>query len=1005
MVSTPPGSVAVPQCGQKRLPEGMDARQAAQDTGADYRRPRPTLNDNHGPRVMIGQRFGSYEFVEKLGQGGMGEVYRARDTKLNRDVAIKILPAAFAADPARLARFDTEGQTLARLNHPNIAHVYGVLEIDGGNAIVMELVEGEDLSARLARGALPIDEALTVARQIAAALAAAHELGVIHRDLKPANIKVRADGDVKVLDFGLAKALGPGSDGQPSPDAANSPTLTVRGTKMGMIVGTAAYMAPEQARGKAVDRRADVWAFGLVLFEMLTGRRAFAGENVSDVIAAVLRDPVPLDRLPAGTPDAARRLLRRCLDKDRAARLDSMSAARLEIDEALQDPVTFRPRSQLPVDLPEIPPGGFQLPAADAPGNAGGSSDQRPPSDNRAPEDRAPENRAAEHRAAPALRRNRDASARNPVVVVLLVAVAAWLGITQPWKRLPASTGMQIAIDPGFDGTVVSDLHTEMAFSPDGRTIAFSGREREGGRTRLYLRRLDRLDATALQGTEDASFPFFSPDGKWIGFFLPGRLCKTPIDGGAVSVLADVQIPRGAVWGEDGVITFAPLAIPNAGLQRVPSAGGAVTPLGPMAPGHITQRWPQVLPGGRTFLYTGSSSVDTFEAACLVTQEIGGTPKVVHCGGYAWRYVPDGHVLYVNGGTLFAAPFDLSKLAITGPAVAVVPQVRGAPASGAAQFAVSPDGTLAYLPGDAAEQSIVRLVDRDGSSRTLTNVPPGWQTIAFSSDGTQLAFDSASSNAGIWLYDVNRGTASRLTRSHDDSTPVWSPDGRRLAYSSAVDGPGTLWTLPADGSDQPRRLTTHAFLQVPDSWSPDGRALLFSQATQRNQFDLWLLPIESDGVSGFKAGTPKPFVETAANEGFGTFSPDGKWIAYTSDDSGTYQVYVRAASGSGGRYQVSATNGVWPQWSRAKAELLFGALDNRVMSVTWSVENGAFRSSRPEPWTPARYESRSTFPPFALHPDGSRLAMAVEPSPAQARSVVLVTGFAAGLSAKTRRAP
>ena len=931
---------------------------------------------------VIGQRFGSYEILEKLGQGGMGEVYRARDTKLNRDVAIKIVSAAFAADPARLARFDTEGQTLARLNHPNIAHVYGVIEIDGGSAIVMELVEGEDLSARIARGAMPIDEALTVARQIAAALAAAHEIGVVHRDLTPANVKVRADGDVKVLDFGLAKALGPLTDGV-SPDAANSPTLTVRGTKMGMVVGTVAYMAPEQARGKTVDRRVDVWAFGLVLFEMLTGRRAFTGDAVSDVIASVLRDPVPLDRLPAGTPDAARRLLRRCLDKDRSTRLDSMSAARLEIDEALLDPVTFRPRSQLPVDLPERPPGGFQLPAATAPAA----------------------NAAPEKAVASTPERHRDTSARNPVAVVLLVAVAAWLGITQPWKTSRPSTAMQIAIDPGFDGAIVPDLHTEIAFAPDGRTIAFVGRPGDGGRTRLYLRHLDRLDASPLPGTEDASFPFFSPDGKWLGFFLPGRLGKIPIDGGAVTLLASVQSPRGAVWGADDVITFAPLAIPNGALQRVPASGGAVTPLGPMAAGHTTQRWPQALPDGRTFLYTGSPSVDAFEDACLVAQEIGGTPKVVQCGGYAWRYVADGHVLYVNGGTLFAAPFDVSRLAITGPAVAVVPHLRSAPASGAAQFAVSPDGTLAYLPGDPAEQDSVPLVDREGRSRTLLNVPPGWQTIAFSPDGRQLALDSASANAGIWVYDVNRGAASRLTRSHDDSTPVWSPDGRRLAYSSAVDGPGALWTIAADGSGQAQRLTTHAFLQVPDSWSPDGRTLLFSQGTERNQFDLWILPIESGAASGIKAGTPRPFVETAANEGFGTFSPDGKWIAYTSDDSGTYQVYVRAASGAGGRYQVSATSGVWPQWSRTKAELLFGALDHRVMSVTWSVENGAFRSSRPEPWTPARYEPRSAFSPFVLHPDGTRLAMAIESAPPRTRSLVLVTDFAAGLSAKTRRAP
>jgi Tol biopolymer transport system component len=296
----------------------------------------------------------------------------------------------------------------------------------------------------------------------------------------------------------------------------------------------------------------------------------------------------------------------------------------------------------------------------------------------------------------------------------------------------------------------------------------------------------------------------------------------------------------------------------------------------------------------------------------------------------------------------------------------------------------------------------VQLVDRAGTARPLNGVPPGWQTIAFSPDGRHLALDSASSNAGLWLHDVERGTGLRLTRSHADSTPVWAPDGGRLAYSSAVNGPGTLWTIAADGSGPGTRLTEHALLQVPDAWSPDGKTLLFSQGTERNQFDLWLLPLERDGAA-IKAGTPTPLVSSPANEGFATFSPDGAWIAYTSDESGASQVYVRAVSGAGGRYQVSSATGVWPQWSRAKSELLFGSLDNRVMHVTWRVENGAFRTSRPEPWTPARYESRSTFAPFALHPDGARLAMALEPP--QATSLVLVTDFAAGLSAKTRRAP
>jgi len=774
---------------------------------------------------------------------------------------------------------------------------------------------------------------------------------------------------------------------------------------MGVIVGTAAYMAPEQARGKPVDRRADVWAFGVVLFEMLSGRRAFTGDDVSDVIASVLRDNVPFERLPAGTPDAVRRLLRRCLEKDRAKRLDSMSAARLDIDEALSDPVTFRPRSQLPVDLPRRPPSVSQFPdsgaappASSPPPPASGARLQSSGAQPVPPVAQLPGSGASPQPQPSAFKRS------PPWLAVWLVALVAWLAIARPWQRSERSDSLRIAVDPGFDGTVVADLMPEIVFSPDGRTIAFSGRGRDGGRSHLYLRRLDQLEATLLQGTDDASDPFFSPDGQWIGFFMPGKLCKMSITGGAITTLADVQIPRGATWGDDGVITFAPQAIPNRPLQRIAASGGAVAAFGAMPAGHITQRWPQAIPGSRTLLYTGSPSVDTFEDACLVAQEPGGAPKIIQCGGYAWRYVP-GHILYVHGGTLFAAPFDLTRLAIAGPGVAAVPQVRSAVVSGAAQFAVSRDGTLAYVPGHAdGALNPVQVIGRDGKGSPLTGVPVAWQTIAFSPDGRHLALDSTAPNAGIWLYDVDRAAPTRLTLSGGDSTPVWSPDGRRVAYSSTAGGPANLWTIAADGSGERQRLADSPDLQVPDSWSPDGTTLVFSQSSARNQFDLWLLPLQKDG-DGIKGGTPKPFVATPANEGFATFSPDGKWIAYTSDESGTYQVYVRASNGTGGRYQVSAANGVWPQWSRAKPELIFGALDNTVMFATWSAANGVFRSSRPEPWTAARYAARSTFAPFAIHPDGARLAMSIDPASSPAASLVLVTDFVAGLASKNRRAP
>jgi len=519
-----------------------------------------------------GTRLGVYEVTAQIGEGGMGQVFRARDTKLNRDVALKILPDPFASDSDRLTRFTREAQTLAALNHPNIAHIHGLEESGGITALVMELVEGEDLSQRIARGAIPLEEALPIAKQIAEALEAAHEQGIIHRDLKPANIKVRTDGTVKVLDFGLAKAIDPVS--ALSTDASQSPTLTSPAmTQMGMILGTAAYMAPEQAKGRAVDRRADIWAFGCVLYEMLNGKRAFGGEDVSDTLANVLKSEPDWTALPALMPIPIRRLLRRSVEKDRKRRLDSAAAARLEIDEAITAPATGE--GVAPVVL-----------------------------------------------AAPRWRRVLPWA----VAAVAFIAAVTTLFLWVPWRKASPPAPLRVSAELGADVSLViaegasAPAGNAAVVSPDGSQLAFVARPHGGGAPRLYVRRLDQLTATPLAGTENAVGPFFSPDGQWLGFFGGGTLKKIAVTGGTPVTLADVTNARGGSWAEDETIVFSPGTQRGGSLWRVPAADGTAERLTTLAQGEGTHRWPQVLPGGRAVLYTVSAIVGDLTNAWLAVQ-------------------------------------------------------------------------------------------------------------------------------------------------------------------------------------------------------------------------------------------------------------------------------------------------------------------------------------------------------------------------------------------------
>jgi serine/threonine-protein kinase len=646
--------------------------------------------------LHAGTRIGPYEVTALIGEGGMGEVWRAHHTALNRDDALKVLPDAFASDSDRLARFRREAQVLASLNHPNIAHVYGLEQSDGVQALVMELVEGPTLADRIAQGPIPVDEALPIAKQIAEALEAAHEQGIIHRDLKPANIKVRPDGTVKVLDFGLAKALEPMS--ARDMHATASPTITSPAmmTGVGMLLGTAAYMSPEQARGKAVDKRSDIWAFGAVFYEMLTGTRAFGGNDVTDTLAFIITKELDWRTLPAATPAPIRRLLRRCLEKDRKRRLESAADARVEIEDALTAP---------------------SLDASDVVG--------------------ARVQRVGWRYLLPW-------SVASTVTLVLAVVLALWA----PWRTSVAPAAVRLEAALGADASL-DRLNASLAVSPDGSLLVFSARNQQGIQ-QLYARRLGELQAAPLAGTTNARDPFFSPDSQWIGFFADSSLKKIAVTGGAAVTLCAAGDDRGGWWAEDGSIVFQPGGS-GVGLSRVASGGGMPVPLTKLGAGEVTHRWPQVLPGGTAVLYTAHSSVTGFDDATIVVQPLpNGAPKIVQRGGYYGRYLRSGHLVYMRQGALFAEPFDLARLEPVGPPVPVIEDVStytglsglGGQA-GSAQAAWTETGTAVYLTGQSeVDEMPIDWMDRTGTVTPLRPTRASWSNPQFSPDGRRLATDN-----------------------------------------------------------------------------------------------------------------------------------------------------------------------------------------------------------------------------------------------------------------------
>ena len=777
----------------------------------------------------------------------MGQVYQATDTKLNRQVALKILPEAFASDQDRLARFQREAQVLASLNHPNIAAIHGLEESDGQRALVLELVEGPTLADRIKQEPIPVDEALPIAKQIAEALEAAHEAGVIHRDLKPANIKVRDDGTVKVLDFGLAKALDPTPEGDPS----QSPTLTAAATQMGVIMGTAAYMSPEQAAGKAVNKRSDIWSFGVVLYEMLTGERPFTGETVSHVLGAVLQVEPDWDPLPTPSHVVLGKLLKRCLVKEPRHRLRDIGDTLAELDEALA------------------------APKAD---------------DAESPFIRQP----AWQRVAPVA-----------IAVSISIGLVAWV-LTLPSTVTPTTTRLSAMLPQG--ASVNRSFQSRIALSPDGTRLAYAGSDQ------LYLRHLNQLEAVPVSETAGAIEPFFSSNGEWVGFWADGELKKVPVTGGLPVVIAETARPFGVTWNADDTILFGAGGGTGA-VWQVAATGGSPEAIVPSAGAITGILRPQYLPEGDRLLF----SVIQSRRVLIHSLVTGERQTVVEDGGGDARYLPTGHLAYVDNGTLLAVPFDASQGAVTGAAVPVIEGIEQGDPGRVAQYAFADSGSLVYERRRSADALSLVWVNREGEEREFPLPSANYNWPRVSPDGTKLAVTIDDELTDVWISDVGRGTPFKLTTHPElDNVPHWTPDGEHVVFASAREANGllSLFRRRADGTGPVEKLLT---TEVPGNlkpygWSPDGKSLLFDYGPLTN-LDI--------GVLNTDDGSWEPLLDSDAIEAAPTLSPNGEWVAYTSDQTGRLEIYVQRFPGLGDRRLVSSGGGVQALWSPGGDELFY----------------------------------------------------------------------------------
>jgi serine/threonine-protein kinase len=859
--------------------------------------------------LTAGARLGGYEIQSILGVGGMGEVYRARDTKLNRDVAVKVLRASVAGDPERLARFQREAHVLASLNHPNIAQIYGLEDSGAVHGLVMELVEGPTLADRIALGPIPWSEALPIVMQIADALETAHEQGIIHRDLKPANIKVRPDGAVKVLDFGLAKALEPGYS--PDPSAMSSPTLTAA-TQYGVILGTAAYMSPEQAKGRPADKRSDVWGFGCVLYEMLSGRRAFDGEDVSEVLASVIKTEPDLTALPAGVPRGIRTLVARCLAKDRKRRIPEIATVRFLLDEASSSDVP------LPSQAAVSRPAPWTLAAA--------------------------------------------------IVVTAVVATAATALLkTAPSEPPPLSPIARFDIVLPSNQTQPRGL----AISPDGQTIVYSANRQ------LYVRTMSDPVVRPLSGTPQLGIgPFFSPDGKWVGFFAPddGVLRKVALTGGAPITICPSGLPGGAVWTPGGDIL---VAVAGTGISRVPAAGGEAKVVVAAKPGESMQA-PQMLADGDhvVFAITTATGSDRWDRAQIVAQSLAtGERRVLVEGGSNPRVAIPNQLLYALGTTLLAVGFDARTLTVHGSPIPLIQQVARAPGPGLVGVGIAGNGTIVHLVDNDSIDSPTKpaLIDRSGARKVLP-VPEGLYSLPrISPDGRQLAIrKDDQGRSSLWIYELSGATSMRRLTFEPATALIWSRDGKDVIFGSTRQTGTALYRQRADGSGSEERLTdlTANDAYFPNDQTVDGKTLAFF--TARNGGDVWTVPLAG-------THTPAPLISVpTTHQDHLSFSRDGRWMAYRSNESGRYEIYVQPYPPTGVKYQVTTTGAHSPLWSPDGRQLFYVDVKEgagRLASVDVRAQSGFAVSN------PTRLPMDTTFDenlrPYDVTPDGKQFVVVV----------------------------
>jgi len=882
--------------------------------------------------LAAGERLGTYDILGPLGAGGMGEVFRARDSRLGRDVAIKVLPESLKLDPDRLARFEREARVLASLSHPNIAMLHALEELGGTYALVLELVDGPTLAERIAAGPIPLAATLAIAEQIATALEAAHELGVVHRDLKPANVKLRDDGNVKLLDFGLAKMIRTHFEAT----ASSEVTATSLGAA---ILGTPAYMSPEQARGLPVDKRTDIWAFGCVLYEMLTGRRPFAGEQTSDVIARVIERDPDLAALPPGTPASLRRVIRRCLAKDSRQRLKDIGDARLEIAEL---------RASGSAADPDAPPQAVSV-------------------------------------------RWRERAVWSVAFFVLgIAAVAAFL----PDASEPSIVRFEVET-PSTGDTFAFTL------SPDGRRLVFVAAV--DGNPVLWVRTLDDVDPQRLAGTEGASHPFWSGDGSAVGFFADGKLKRKDLTGGAPLVLADAPAARGGTWSRAGDIVYAPE--PSVGLKRVSATGGAATTVTELAPDHGSHRWPQFLPDGRRFLFfvgLGQASARGVYVGSLDGDE----PTRVLASETAALFAPPGYLLRVMDNVLVAHRFDPDGLKVDQEPMPVAQPVGTDDGTFHSAFSVSDTGVLAHRPGGGTKRQLV-WVDAAGTPLGMPGLVDEGAPAApeLSPDGLQLALTRAPEGTGdVWLIDVARMASSRVSSDPGvDAYPVWSPDGDTLIFTSGREGRMDLFEKASSGVTEERLLLATDQDKTPQDWSLNTGFLLYTSQDARTGSDLWAAPVEARSAAeggGHELGEPFPVAQSDFDEGQAKFSPDGRWVAYVSNETGRQQVYIRSFPDLSQKLLASSAGGIYPRWRHDGEELYYLAPDLTLMAVSLDVDAPAASITPGTPRTlfPTRLATTGSYvfsaglfakAQYAVTADGSFLMVVADDAPVPPITFVL----------------